>query len=367
MTVSQSVALEREDNVRRLVAGTIIFFVIAIAGLIIVKWWPYWHKSFVAANTHSIGASIVSGKSVQPQAVGFAAAWQYALAYFKAVWQAVVLALIIGASIQVLVPRAWLVRMLGGSGVRPAMVAGAASMAGMMCTCCTAPIVVGLRKQRAGMGSALAFFVGNPVLNPATIIFMGFVLGWAFAGLRIVFGIALVALVAYIADRYAARSGEERTEHVVSLAPIEDKQRSAGSLVRAWLAELWTEVYTLLPGYVLIVLILGGVRAWLFPPGLTIHASGLGSVALFAAIGAGFVIPTAGEIPIVQTLMHAGMGSGPATALLMTLPAISLPSLFIVRNVFPSKLLWIVFGCVFAVGIAAGIAAMLLSPTMAAR
>ncbi len=361
MTVSEGIILDREDNIRRLLIGVSVFLCIAIAGLFIVKWWSYWHKSFVAANTHNIGASIVSGKGVQVPAFGLAAAWQYALAYFKAVWQAVVLALIIGASVQVLVPRAWLMRMLGGNGARPVMIAGAASMAGMMCTCCTAPIVVGLRKQRAGMGSTLAFFIGNPVLNPATIIFMGFVLGWAFAGLRMVFGLALVALVAFIANRYAARTGEDHTEHVLALAPIEDKQRSVPSLIRAWFAELWTEIYTLLPGYILIVFVLGGLRAWLFPPGLTIHASGLGAVALLAAIGTGFVIPTAGEIPIIQTLMHAGMGAGPATALLITLPAISLPSLFIVRKVFPVKLLLIVLGCVFAIGVVAGVAAMLLS------
>ncbi|MDQ6933469.1 MAG: permease, partial [Candidatus Eremiobacteraeota bacterium] len=114
-------------------------------------------------------------------------------------------------------------------------------------------------------------------------------------------------------------------------------------------------------GYIVIVFILGGLRVWLFPPGLTIHASGLGAVALLAAIGSSFVIPTAGEIPIIQTLMHAGMGAGPATALLITLPAISLPSLFIVRKVFPRKLLLMVFACVFAVGVVAGVAAMLMS------
>ena len=359
MSVSQTI-LERQTNLRRLAAGMLVFMVLAIVGLFIVKWSPYWHKAFVAANTHNIGVSIVSGKSVQPAALGLQAAWQYSLAYFKAVWQAVVLALILGATIQVFVPRAWLLRLLGGNGARPAVIASAASLAGMMCTCCTAPIVVGLRKQRAGMGSALAFFLGNPVLNPAVVIFMGFVLGWSFAVLRVVFGVALVALVAYVANQYAKRTDESLTEHSIAVAPIEDAQRSPSSLVRSWFAELWVEIYTLLPGYVLIVLILGGLRAWLFAPGLTIHASGIGSITLLAAIGTLFVIPTAGEIPITQTLMHAGMGSGPATALLMTLPAISLPSLFIVRKVFPAKLLGLVLGCVFAVGIAAGLAALLL-------
>ncbi|VEC02904.1 FIG006303: protein yraQ [Klebsiella pneumoniae] len=45
-----------------------------------------------------------------------------------------------------------------------------------------------------------------------------------------------------------------------------------------------------------------------------------------AIAGCLFVIPTAAEIPIVQTMMLAGMGTAPALALLITLPAVSVPS-----------------------------------------
>ena len=51
----------------------------------------------------------------------------------------------------------------------------------MMCTCCAAPVAAGMRKQQVSMGGALAFWMGNPLLNPATLVFMGFVLGWQFA------------------------------------------------------------------------------------------------------------------------------------------------------------------------------------------
>ncbi|MDQ2681175.1 MAG: permease [Candidatus Eremiobacteraeota bacterium] len=358
MAVSDGVLVERESTVRRFVLGVGLFLAIAIIGLIIVKWLPYWHKSLVAAQTHSIGASIVSGKAVAPQSVGLVAAWQYAVAYFIAVWQAVVLALLIGASIQVFVPRRWLLKLIGSDGAKSAAVASAASLAGMMCTCCAAPIVVGLRRQRASMGSAIAFFLGNPVLNPATLVFIGFVLGWAFAGIRLAFGLGLVALAAWIANRYARSGVTEQEVHTFAPSAIEDPKRTPLGIAAAWFKELWFEIYTLLPGYIIIVLILGGLRAWLFPPGLTIHASGVGAVAVLALVGSAFVIPTAGEVPIIQTLLHAGMGPGPATALLITLPAISIPSLFIVRKVFPARLLVAVFGCVIAVGIVAGIVAM---------
>lgn len=42
---------------------------------------------------------------------------------------------------------------------------------GMMCTCCGAPVAVGMAKSRASVGATLASWIGNPILNPATIVF----------------------------------------------------------------------------------------------------------------------------------------------------------------------------------------------------
>ena len=42
----------------------------------------------------------------------------------------------------------------------------------MMCTCCTAPVAVGLKRSGASTRSVVSFFLANPLLNPATLIFM---------------------------------------------------------------------------------------------------------------------------------------------------------------------------------------------------
>lgn len=219
-------------------------------------------------------------------------------------------------------------------------------------------MVIGLRKQHAAVGSGLAFFLGNPVLNPATLIFMGFILGWQFSAIRIVAGVALIAIVVAIANRMTTdeASGEAPAP---ALAPIEREDRSFGTLAVAWLRELWNEIVAIIPGYILIVFILGGLRAWLFPPDFTIHASGLIGMTLVSFVGTLFVIPTAGEVPIVQTLLAHGMSVGAAVALIITLPAISLPSLFIVRKAFPAKVLAMTFGVIFAGGLIAGTIAQL--------
>lgn len=117
---------------KRLIAGTLVFLALLAGGLFIVKWAPYWHKTHIAAVTHSIGSSIVSGTSVQAPPVGIAAAWSYAVAYFNAVWEAVLLALVLGASVPVFVPRRWLHRLIGGKSFSATAVAGGLSLAGMM-------------------------------------------------------------------------------------------------------------------------------------------------------------------------------------------------------------------------------------------
>ena len=124
-----------------------------------------------------------------------AAALAYAQVYFLAIWKAAVLAVILGSLIQVLIPRDWLLRLFGKAGLGSTLRGGLFALPGMMCTCCAAPVAAGMRRQNVSVGAALAFWIANPVLNPATLVFMGFVLGWGFSALRLVAGLVLGFLV----------------------------------------------------------------------------------------------------------------------------------------------------------------------------
>jgi uncharacterized membrane protein YraQ (UPF0718 family) len=106
---------------------------------------------------------------------------------------------------------------------------------------------------------------------------------------------------------------------------------------------------------VVAVLVLGAARVWLFP-----HVDGaMGNSLLWlvplAIVGTLFVIPTAAEIPIVQTLMALGLGTAPAVALLMTLPSVSLPSLLMLRKSFDARVLVWVGVLTMLVGIVSGL------------
>ncbi|HEY9084399.1 MAG TPA: permease [Candidatus Tyrphobacter sp.] len=352
----QTVTAPIQASNGRLAAGTAITLLTAAAGLAYVKWIPSYAKALTALSHHTLGGSIVSGMASAPPALGLAAAWQYALAYYGLIWQALALALVLGASVQVLVPRRWIHRLFGRDDFRSIAIAGAFSLGGMMCTCCTAPIALGLRRQHASAGSAMALLLGNPVLNPAVLFFIAAVLGWQLMLVRLLVGIALVFGVATLANRWFPQPRDMRIED----APIENARESGWDLMRDWLKLLWWEIYTILPGYIAIVFLLGAARAWLFTPHLTLAGGGIFMLIGLAVVGTLFVIPTAGEIPIVQTLMSFGLSTAAAAVLLITLPAISLPSLYIVRSAFPRRLLATAMGAVAVAGLIAGAAVSLL-------
>ncbi len=58
----------------------------------------------------------------------------------------------------------------------------------------------------------------------------------------------------------------------------------------------------------------------------------------FAAIfGAFMYFATLTEVPILQGLMGAGMGNGPALALLLAGPALSLPNMLVIRSIMGTR------------------------------
>ncbi|MDB5083162.1 MAG: hypothetical protein JWN30_48 [Bacilli bacterium] len=340
---------------KKILFSVLLFLVVAVAGLVYVKWWPYYNKAFVAAAKHSIGSSIITGKSAVAPVPSWHTAWLYATAYYKSVWQAAVLGILLGSLVQVLIPKQWLIRVLGKTTFGSTAIGGLAAVPAMMCTCCAAPVAVGLRKRNVSVGAALAFWLGNPVINPATLIFMTFVLSWKFTLLRLVFGLLLVFGVSYFANRFATDA--ELPDAVLQTSQSNEPVETSPLWLR-WLKTLGKLILSLVPAYIIAVLVLGAVRAWLFPSIGPAAADSLLTVIGLSIAGMLFVIPTAGEIPVIQTLMSFGLGTGPAAALLITLPSVSLPSLLMIAKSFPTKALVFVTGSVVVLGIVSGIIGM---------
>lgn len=328
-----------------MVVGAVGFLALASAALLWAKWLPY------SARIGTIGAT---GRYTSPptdlqQPVGGIAdpadAWHFATTYLAAIWPALVAALVISAALTVLIPGGWVRNLLGrGSALRRTGMATALSLPSMMCTCCAAPVAVTLRRQGAGAGEAAAYWLGNPLLNPAVLVFVALLLPWPFVVVRVVAGAVLVAGVSWLCGRLdgAAPTSRVTTTALGLDAPSgglpEATRRITGTVLRLGVV--------FLPEYVLAVFVAGLFVGAV--PHLAHDASAVGVLAILALAATLFVIPTGGEIPLVMGALAAGLGNEVATVLLIALPALSAPSIIMVRRALPARALAVAAGSVAA-------------------
>jgi uncharacterized membrane protein YraQ (UPF0718 family) len=340
------------------VAGVLVLTVVFILGLAWAKWIPYAQKAHHLGSTHTWSGGAIFADSGKPGALpAFSGARHFAWTYFQEVWKGFLAALVIAAVFDALVPRAWLIRVMNRrTRLGQAMAGGAAALPSLMCTCCTSPLAVGLRKRGVGTTASLAYWVGNPVLNPAVLVFLFLVAPWQFGVVRLVVGIAVVVCGTMLVTRLfepklpqgelplppELRSPEPPDPVRLREFPL----RFARSLLRL--------AVILIPAYVVVIFVLGYLSGWLSDFSGLDARLGIVAVLICAVVGTLLVIPTGGEIPVVLALTAAGVGAGTAGALLITLPALSVPSMVMVGRALSWRVT-VAMACVVAIaGLAGG-------------
>lgn len=145
---------------------------------------------------------------------------------------------------------------------------------------------------------------------------------------------AILALAAGIVPAFVAGS--------LGLAWLTASQEGE---LRDWFESTWGFAKQILPlllfGVLIAGLLLGRVgHEGLVPSEWVSHALGGNSLwanAFASVAGAFMYFATLTEVPIIQGLMGAGMGKGPALALLLAGPALSLPSILVINKVMGAK------------------------------
>jgi hypothetical protein len=132
--------------------------------------------------------------------------------------------------------------------------------------------------------------------------------------------------------------------------------------LKEWTSSTWIFAKQILP------LLLGGVMLAGFLLGRPGHEGIVPSTAiaglvggnglwanLFASVsGALMYFATLTEVPILQGLMGSGMGQGPALALLLAGPALSLPSMIVIGRIMGAKKALVYIGLVVAMATVTG-------------
>ena len=334
------------------VLGVVLTLAILVVGLSWAKWLPYDDKARALVRSGRWNGTPIFGKAGHP---GDAPSWHGALeftrAYVTAVWKAALVAVLVASALEAFVPKRLLLRAMDrrstwGQG----LTGGLLALPSMMCSCCTAPVTIGLRRRGAPAGATMAYWLANPLLNPAVLLFLALTTSWQVVSTRAVVGVVVVLGAAFVAKRLAR---EVDASEVVDVDP--DPQRVA-DLPGRFVRTLARYLVILVPEYLLLVVLTGLFSGWLSDFAHLGAGAGPLALLLVGVVGALLVIPTGGEIPVVVGLTAAGAGAGTAGVLLITLPALSIPSLVMVARSFGVRTTatvaaWVVVGGLLSAGV----------------
>lgn len=112
-----------------------------------------------------------------------------------------------------------------------------------------------------------------------------------------------------------------------------------------WLSQTWGFAKLIMPLLLVGVLLAGFLlgrpgHEGIIPSewvGAAVGGNSLAANFLASLVGAFMYFATLTEVPIVQGLIGAGMGKGPALALLLAGPALSLPSMLVIRSILGTQ------------------------------
>ena len=278
---------------------------------------------------------------------------------------------------------------------------GVASVSGSVlavCSCTVLPLFAGIYRMGAGLGPASAFLYSGPAINVLAMILTARILGMEI-GVARAFGAVIFAVIIGVLMHLIFRKEDQQRMDAMTVpndepvrplwqtslffaslvgilifanwAPAAEsdvwnrihdtKWWITGALLislaamivawfspaerREWVASTWDFTKQILPLLLIGVLVSGFLlgrpgHEGMIPSQWISGSVGGNSVAanLFASVvGAFMYFATLTEVPIVQGLLGSGMGNGPALALLLAGPALSLPSMIVLNSIMGFK------------------------------
>jgi len=252
------------------------------------------------------------------------------------------------------------------------------------CSCTVIPVSSGIYRGGAGIGAAFILLWVAPAANILALVYTGSILGAQMVIARLVSALLMCFVVGFVMVYAFYREEKNRVSairvsgrqlmtkkgvilllllvawllapnYIVIHGPYWQKvvvwavgllvvavyalKTIEGERIRAWLGETWWFVRIIFPLLLAGVFIVGIIGTLLPQEWIETWLGGAGLRQSFLAtmIGAVTYFATMTEAPFVDTLMNLGMGKGPALALLLTGPGISLPNWLAIAKVFGIK------------------------------
>jgi uncharacterized membrane protein YraQ (UPF0718 family) len=205
------------------------------------------------------------------------------------------------------------------------------------CSCSSVPLFIGFVEAGIPLGVTFSFLIASPMINEVAVVLLAGILGWKLTALYVASGLAVAWVGGVVMERFRPERWVEDYVwkiHVGQMQPSAPEPGWAGrhryalGEVREIVRRLWKWV---LAGIAVGALFHGFVpEAW-----VSAHLGGGSwySVPAAVAIGIPLYSNATGVIPVAQAMLGKGVALGTTLAFMMSIAALSLPELIILRKV----------------------------------
>lgn len=206
------------------------------------------------------------------------------------------------------------------------------------CSCSSVPLFIGFVEAGVPLGVTFSFLIASPMINEVAVVILIGILGWEIALLYVLAGLIVAYIGGVIMD--AARSERWVEEYVWKIQMGEvaatepdrsllGRHRYAMGEVREIVRRIWKWIIAgiaigaLFHGYVpeaWVVENLGSGNNWLAVP-------------MAVILGVPLYSNATGVIPVAEAMLGKGVAVGTTLAFMMSVAALSVPELLILRKV----------------------------------
>jgi hypothetical protein len=218
------------------------------------------------------------------------------------------------------------------------------------CSCSAVPLFIGFVTAGVPLGVTFSFLIAAPMVNEIALVLLYGLLGWKIAALYLVTGLLIAMVAGFVIGKLRLENHIEdwvREMHVNASAVPETKltwpERFAQGrqAVREIVGRVWLYV-------VLGIAVGAGIHGYV-PEGFMASIMGKGawwSVPAAVLIGIPMYSNAAGIVPVIQALLGKGAALGTVLAFMMSVIALSLPEMVILRKVLKPRLIGTFIGVV---------------------
>ncbi len=232
------------------------------------------------------------------------------------------------------------------------VVAAGLGVATPFCSCSAVPAFIGFVAAGVPIGVTLSFLIASPLVNEIALGMLFTLFGWKIALLYVIAGLTIAVVAGYVLGRTHVDRWVEPFvfETKVSAAMASGVKLSWRDRVELGREEVVSIVRKVFP-YLLVGIALGAVIHGWVPTSFFLRFAGAGNplaVPVAVVIGVPLYSNAAGVMPLVDVLHEKGLEMGTLLAFMMSVVALSLPEMILLRRVLRPPLIAAFVGVVAA-------------------